>query len=88
MESSANRNIEDSSIRISIKMMWAIVVSMVVGSFSLAGLYFNIQGQINNRVSADELQNLQLENIKLNATKNEIDFREFQRKLDLKEDKK
>ncbi|RZL01294.1 MAG: hypothetical protein EOO89_30170 [Pedobacter sp.] len=88
MESSSNRNIEDSSIRISLKMMWTIVASMVVASFSLAGFYFNIQGQINKGVSVDELQNLQLEVIKLNATKTEIDLREIARKLDLKEDKK
>jgi hypothetical protein len=88
MESIVNRNIEDSSIRISLKMMWTIVASMVIASLSLAGLYFDIKGQINQRVSADELQNLQLEVIKLNATKTEIDLREIARKLDLKEDKK
>jgi hypothetical protein len=69
-------------------MMWTIVVSLAVACFSLAGFIFNIQGQINKGVADDELQNLQLENIKLNATKTEIDLREIARKLDLKEDKK
>ena len=84
-------NIEDQSIRISLKMMWTIVAAMVVGSISLAGIYFDTKSDIRDnktaQVAVDAVQNLQLENIKLDATKREIDLKELKRQIDAKQDK-
>ncbi|MGY4385639.1 hypothetical protein ACVWYN_002685 [Pedobacter sp. UYP24] len=98
MEPTHAQNIEDGSVRISLKMLWTMAASMVVGSLSIAGLWFGLQGSINevskaveinrlNQVPIDALQNLQLENIKLNATSTQIDLKDLKRQLDLKQDK-
>jgi len=85
-------NIEDGSVRISLKMLWTVAVSMVLGSLSIAGLWFGVQGSIAQLSKTVELnkvvQDLQLENIKLNATKTEIDLKDVKRQMELKEDKK
>lgn len=85
-------NIEDGSVRISLRMLWAFAVALVVGSLSLAGLFFNVQGsiaQLSKTVESNKVvQDIQIENVKLNATRTEIDLKDLKRQMDLKEDKK
>lgn len=93
-----NESIETSSVNISLKMLWTFAVSLLIGSFSLAGFYISFIGNMNAlrsefnenktfQTGRDQIQNLQLENIKLNAQKQEIDLKELGKKLDQKKDK-
>lgn len=93
-----NESIENRAITISLRMAWTVVVSLAIGSVSVAGVYFgviikfkDVTTEINtNKTFQDgknQLYDLQLENIKLNAQKQEIDLKEYKRQLDLKKDK-
>jgi Tfp pilus assembly protein PilO len=93
-----SNNIEDRSITISFKMIYTFLASMLIGSFSLAGSYFALKQDIKDnraemreyksaQITTDAIQNLGLENMKLNSQKIEIDLQEIKKQLDNKKDK-
>lgn len=93
-----NESIENRSVTISVKMLWTFACSLLVASFSLAGFYIGFIVKFSDltsevrenktyQVGKDQLQDLQLENIKLNAQKQEIDLKEYRKQLELKKDK-
>lgn len=87
-----SNNIEESSVTIGVKMLWTIVVSMLVASFSLAGIYFDLRNDIKDirkdQATVDVVQNLSLETMKLNAQKMEIELENLKKQIETKQDKK
>lgn len=91
-------SIENTSITISLKMLWAFVASLLIGSFSLAGFYIGFIGKFSDlqtqvttnkttQTGKDQVQDLTMENIKLNVQKIEIDLKEYRKQLESKKDK-
>ncbi|SDM40730.1 hypothetical protein [Pedobacter antarcticus] len=88
-------NIEEKSITIGLKMLWAIVVGLLVSSFSLAGIYFSLKAGLQDnkyeirQYKADQstinaIQTLSMENMKLNLQKLEIEVQEINKKANNK----
>jgi hypothetical protein len=91
-------SVENTSITISLKMLWTFAISLLVGSFSVAGLYFNFNAKLNEmrsefrenksiQIGKDQVQDLSIETLKLNVQKIEIDLKEYRNQLNTKKDK-
>lgn len=69
-------------------MMWTFAVALVVGSFSLAGIYFGLSFQVNNIKTSNEnknaLQDLTIQTLNLNVQKIEIELKELQKAVNEK----
>lgn len=92
------QSIENNTITISIKMLWTFLVSFLIASISVGGFYISFLTRFSDlksevstnkttQTGIDQVQNLQLENIKLNVQKIEIDLKDYSRKMDSKKDK-
>lgn len=98
MTNEPNNNIENRSVTIGVKMLWTVVGSMVLGSLSLAGMYFGILSKMDKmdsraelqkagQTTIDAVQNLTLETIKLDVSRINIELKDIKKAQELKQDK-
>lgn len=80
-------SIENRTVSISLKMLWTIVISIIMGAVSVAGIYVKINDTDNKAETKNQLQDLQIQTLNLNVQKIEIDLRELQKANNSKNEK-
>lgn len=84
-------SVEERTVRISLKSLWSVVAAVFAfGLYSasvLSGLKEEIRISNSNKEKKDLVQDIQIETNRLKLQQQEMDIRDVQKSLNLKEDK-
>lgn len=73
-------SIENTEVKMSLKIIYSIIISTAVTVLTVSGLYFKMENK-------NEIQDLQFQVLKLQVDKIEIELKEMQSRIDRKADK-
>lgn len=84
-------SIEETTVPVSIKVIWGAILSVFSSGLFIAAGYFSLQAEISksnsNKEKKDLVQDIQIETGKLNVQQIEMDMRDIKKELQEKEDK-